>query len=78
VSQAVLLGGHWKGIREKRVSAPIQLYDLANDLAEKTDVAVQHADLIVRIAGLMRTAHVDNEYWKIPGLAEATAPAAAR
>jgi arylsulfatase A-like enzyme len=66
VSQAVLLDGRWKGIRMKNVSAPIQLYDLAGDIAEKTDVAARHSDLVARVAGLMRTAHVDNEYWKIP------------
>lgn len=77
VSQAVLLGERWKGIREKRAVAPIQLYDLTNDLGEKTDVAAQHPELVARIAELMRTEHVDNEFWKIPGLAAAPVPAAA-
>jgi arylsulfatase A-like enzyme len=71
VSQAVLLDGHWKGIRENNVTAPLKLYDLTNDLAEQTDVAAGNPAVAARIAGLMRTAHVDNEHWKIPGL---TAP----
>jgi uncharacterized sulfatase len=66
VSQAVLLEGRWKGIRLKRSTAPIQLYDLSIDLAEQTDLAAQHPGLVRRIAGIMTTARVDNEYWKLP------------
>jgi len=68
VSQAVLLDGRWKGIRERRVSAPLQLYDLATDRAETTDLAKAQPELVARIAALMKSAHVDNEFWKIPGL----------
>ncbi|MSU64720.1 MAG: N-acetylgalactosamine-6-sulfatase [Opitutus sp.] len=67
VTQAVLLEGRWKGIRSTPAAEPMQLFDLANDLGEKTDVAAKHPDLVARLADLMRTAHVDNEYWKIPG-----------
>ncbi len=66
VNQAVLLGGRWKGIRLKETTASIALHDLTSDLAEKTDVAAQHPDLVARIAELMRAEHVDNEHWKIP------------
>ncbi|MEO5960813.1 MAG: arylsulfatase [Opitutaceae bacterium] len=65
VSQAVLLQGRWKGIRLQRASAPIQLFDLSNDLAEKTDVAARNPAVVSRVAEIMRTAHVDNEHWKI-------------
>jgi arylsulfatase A-like enzyme len=65
-SQAVLIGGRWKGIRLLEPSAPIQLYDLANDLGEKTDLAAKNPELVARVAEVMRTAHVDNEYWKQP------------
>ncbi len=34
VSQAVLLDGHWKGIRDHNIMAVIRLFDLASDLAE--------------------------------------------
>ncbi|MCI0624969.1 MAG: arylsulfatase [Acidobacteria bacterium] len=63
-SQAVLLNGRWKGIRLRRTIAPIQLFDLANDLAEQTDVAAKYPDLVGRIGAIMRRAHVDNEDWK--------------
>lgn len=66
VSQAVLLEGRWKALRLTNTTAPIQLFDLKADLAEKTDVASQRPDLVKRVADIMRTEHVDNEYWKIP------------
>lgn len=67
-SQAVLLDGRWKGIRTKTVTAPIQLFDLHTDPAEQSDLAAQHSGRVERMAELMRTAHVGNEHWKIPGL----------
>lgn len=66
VSQAVLLEGRWKGIRLKKSTAPIQLYDVKNDIGEQTDVAADHPELVARIGKIMSTAHVDNEYWKLP------------
>lgn len=68
VSQAVLLDGRWKGIRENNVMAPIRLHDLTTDLAEQTDLAALHPEIVRRLADLMRTAHRPNAHWKIPGL----------
>ena len=65
MSQAVLLDGHWKGIRLKRTTAPVKLYDLTSDLAETNDVAEQHPEVVRRIAQIMQDEHVDNQYWKI-------------
>jgi arylsulfatase A-like enzyme len=65
-SQAVLIEGRWKGIRLLKPSAPIRLFDLANDLGEKTDLAAQRPELVARIAAAMQEAHVDNEFWKMP------------
>lgn len=66
VSQALLLEGRWKALRLKSPAAPIQLYDLATDPAEKTDVAAANPKLVARAAELMKTVRVDNEYWKLP------------
>jgi arylsulfatase A-like enzyme len=66
VSQAVLLEGRWKGIRLKRVNAPIQLFDLSADIAEQKDLAGSEPEIVSRIAQIMATAHVDNEHWKLP------------
>jgi arylsulfatase A-like enzyme len=65
VSQAVLLKGRWKGIRLKRSDAPIQLYDLASDIAEKSDIAAEHREIVDRIARIMERTHVDNEHWTL-------------
>ncbi len=65
VSQAVLMEGRWKAIRLKTATAPIQLYDVANDIAEKTDVAAKNPALVARAAELFQTARFDNEHWKL-------------
>jgi arylsulfatase A-like enzyme len=64
--QAVLLEGRWKGIRLKSPSAPMQVYDLASDPGETTDVAARQPALVERMSAIMREAHVDNEHWKWP------------
>jgi arylsulfatase A-like enzyme len=66
VSQAVLLGDRWKGLRLKSPTAPIALYDLSVDLGERTDVAAKNPELVARVAGIMQAEHVDNAHWKIP------------
>jgi arylsulfatase A-like enzyme len=65
VSQALLIEGRWKALRLRTPAAPIQLYDLSNDLAEKNDVAANNLQLVARATELMRTARVDNEHWKL-------------
>ena len=65
VSQAVLLGDRWKGLRLKSLTAPIALYDLAADLGEQTDVAAKNPEMVARVAGIFQTAHVDNDHWKL-------------
>ena len=64
-NRAVLLEGRWKGIRLQRRSAPMQLYDLANDLGEKDNVAAANPGIVERIATLMKTAHVDSPLWPV-------------
>jgi arylsulfatase A-like enzyme len=72
VSQAVLIEGRWKALRLKSPTAPLQIYDLANDIAEKTNVAAKNPKIVARATEIMRTARHDNEHWKL-----AEAPAAA-
>ncbi len=73
VSQALLLDGRWKALRLRTPTAPLQLYDLTNDIAEKTDVAAKHPDLVARATALMQSVRFDNEHWKL-GAAPAAAP----
>jgi arylsulfatase A-like enzyme len=56
--QVVRLGS-WKGIRDAATGA-FELYDLAKDVGEKTDVAAANPATVSRIEGIMRTAHVDS------------------
>jgi arylsulfatase A-like enzyme len=65
-TQAALIGGRWKGIRLVAPNAPIQLYDLASDPGEATDLAAAQPAMVERIAKTLRAAHVDNEHWKWP------------
>lgn len=51
--------GRWKGIKQglkKNPEAPLELYDLENDISETTDVAKQHPNLCEKIKEIMRTA----------------------
>ena len=48
-SQAALYRGRWKGIRERTPNAPLLLHDLHNDIAEKTDVAARHPEIVARL-----------------------------
>ena len=53
--QAVRLGD-WKGIRRnirRDPAAPIELYDLAADIAEERDLAGEHPEIVDRIRRLM-------------------------
>ena len=65
VSQAALIGGRWKAIRLKTLAAPIQVFDLASDLAEKTNIAAAHPEIVARATEIFTTGRFDNEYWKI-------------
>jgi arylsulfatase A-like enzyme len=65
VSQAVLLDGRWKALRLRTPRAPIQLFDLKADPAEKTNVAAANASRVARAEKIMRTERVDNDQWKL-------------
>ena len=52
--------GKWKVIRLNAVTqpdGPIEVYDLENDLGEKTDVANKHPEIIARFKEIFREAH---------------------
>jgi arylsulfatase A-like enzyme len=61
--QAVRMGD-WKGIRFNAgidADAPIQLYNLAEDLGETNDIAAKHPAVALRIAEIMAAEHTPSE-----------------
>jgi arylsulfatase len=57
--QAVRMGD-WKGIRQQLQKGTVttQLYNLADDIGEKIDLAAQHRDIVVRIEKIMQEQHM--------------------
>ena len=64
-SQQAVRMGRWKGIR-KRLSAPLEVYNLRDDLAEQRDVAAQHPDVVAKIENYLKTARTESEQWPLP------------
>ncbi len=57
--QAVRLGD-WKGVRLKmsdNKEAPIELYNLKNDIGEQTNVASENPKIVAKIIGIMKNDH---------------------
>lgn len=61
--QAALYQGRWKGIRTGGPDAPITLYDQETDIAEKTNVAGQHPEIVSRISDYLKNARSDSPDW---------------
>lgn len=56
--------GNWKGVRlnvSEHPDGPIEVYNLADDIGEEHDIAGEHPDVAVRLAGLMKDAHVPSK-----------------
>ena len=54
--------GDWKAVRNGP-SAKVEVYDLAKDSAETTDLAAQHPELVAQAEALMAAARVDDPNW---------------
>ena len=64
-SQAVLLDGRWKGIRNESRAAPLELYDLRADVAETQDIASRHPEIIGKMEAHLKTAREDSPNWPL-------------
>ena len=62
--QAVLYQGRWKGIRIGSPDAPIALYDQQSEIAEKTNVAAQHPEIVAKIEQYLKTARTASTDWE--------------
>lgn len=59
--------GNWKMVREQvnKGEQPWQLYDLAADLGETTDVATQHPEIVAELVALAEKARVADPAWPL-------------
>jgi arylsulfatase A-like enzyme len=55
----------WKAIRPSP-GAPLELYDLAIDIAEASNVATEHPDVVDVMESYLATARTESEDWPIP------------
>jgi arylsulfatase A len=62
--QAVRMG-NWKAVRLKP-GGPLELYDISRDVAEATNVAANHPDVIEKIEAYLKTARTPSERWPTP------------
>ena len=62
--QAALYQGRWKGIRSGGPDAPVVLYDLRHDIAERTNVAAEHLDIAAKLGEYLKTARTDSADWQ--------------
>jgi len=63
--------GKWKAVRNnvnKIANAPIELYDITIDPAEKNDVARQHPETVEQVERYFAEAHEDSPAWKFKTL----------
>ena len=65
--QAVRFGA-WKAVKNGPKAA-LELYDLAKDPGETTNLAPQNAGLVEKAAALMKTAHAEDPDWPLTGKA---------
>ena len=69
--------GNWKAIRTNLHPAPaakaaepatFELYDLAKDPAETTDVAAQNPAVVAKLTAILKEQHVPSKLWPIRAL----------
>jgi arylsulfatase A-like enzyme len=60
-NQAVRMGD-WKGLRFG-VDGPLEVYNLKDDIGEKTNVAAQHPDVVEKIETYLKTARTADTNW---------------
>jgi arylsulfatase A len=61
--QAVRMG-KWKALRPKK-DAPLELYDLADDSHEQTNIAYAHPGIVKQIEDYLSTARTESAQWPI-------------
>jgi arylsulfatase A-like enzyme len=60
--------GEWKAVRlnvKRNPDGPLELYNLARDIGETTNVADKHPGIVAEMAAIMKRAHTDSEHYKL-------------
>lgn len=63
--QQAVRTGDWKGYR-LGTKAPLELYDLKADPAEKQNIAAAHPDIVRKIEAIMKAEHSPSPYYDAP------------
>ena len=58
--------GDWKAVRNGP-GVPLELYDLASDLAETKNLAAAKPDIVARAEAFMKAARTDDPHWPLTG-----------
>lgn len=69
--QQMVRMGDWTGVRQdllKDPAAPIELYDLRNDIGQRQDVAASHPDILARMADILLASHRPSTAFPFPAL----------
>lgn len=64
-SAQAVVEGSWKAIRSPMFVGQVELYDLASDLGETTDLAERHPELVRRFSALMDRMHTPSPHWTV-------------
>jgi arylsulfatase A-like enzyme len=55
---------HYKAVR-LAPGKPLELYNLAEDVAEKRNIAAEHPEVVAKIEEYLRTARTDSPNWPV-------------
>ncbi|MEZ6138225.1 MAG: arylsulfatase [Pirellulaceae bacterium] len=55
--------GDWVAIREPMLTGEVRLYNVVADIAEQSNVADEHPELVKRAIGYLESAHIPNNNW---------------
>lgn len=59
--------GDWKAVNNSWPKGSVELYNLKTDPGETNNVAADHPDVLKRLDGYMKEAHVDHPDWQTKG-----------
>jgi arylsulfatase len=68
--QQAVIAGDWKAVRQNLAKGVVktELYDLARDEGETTDVADKHPEVLARLEKLMKEQHTPNREFPLPAI----------